>query len=110
MTNRDFPNQYYRPDPNAPSPYYDPNIYNIPNYENVPTSFATGNNLQAPSVGLAPTGYTQSPGTYVNDQAYDPSVYATGYGGVYGTGYVAPGNVYNPGYTSYPSYNGLYLK
>lgn len=83
----------------------------MPNYENVPTSFAVGSGLQAPSVGLAPTGYTQNPGTYVDNAYGNPSVVATGYGGVYGGAYGGVyGNSYNPGYTSAASYNGLFLK
>lgn len=54
-------------------------------------------------MGLAPTGYTQNPGTYVNYANGNPSVVATGYGGAYG-------GAYAPGYSSYASYNGLFLK
>lgn len=76
----------------------------------MPNSFAVGSGLQAPSVGLSPAGYTQNPGTYLDNAHGNPSVVATGYGhGGYNYGH---GNAYTPGYSTYgsSSYNGLFLK
>lgn len=112
MTTRNFPTGDYRADPNAPQPYYDSGIYNLPNHEHVPTSFAVGSGLNPPGVGLSPTGYTQNPGTYLDYDHRNPSLVATSYGNAYGTGYghgYGYNSAYTPGYTS-SAYNGLFLK